>query len=75
MYARTIMFNMRARSSVVTYEWYKSTSLKTQKQIRVSSKYNSLALGILTHYAYFCASDLSTGRVSILTKLKSNLQK
>ena len=69
------MFNMRARSSVVTCEWYKSTSLETQKQIRVSSKYNSLTLGILTHYAYFCASHLSVGRVSRLTKLKSNLQK
>jgi hypothetical protein len=43
--------------------------------MRVSSKYNSLALGILTDYIYFCASDLSVGRVSILTKLKSNLQK
>ena len=75
MYVRTIMFNMRARSTVVTCEWYKSTSLKTQKQIRVSSKYNSLTLGILTHYAYFCASHLSVGRVSIRTKLKSNLQK
>lgn len=43
--------------------------------MQVSSKYNSLALGILTGYIYFCASDLSVGRVSILTKLKSNLQK
>lgn len=68
------MFNMRARSSVVTCGRHKSTSLKTQKQIRVSSKYNSLALGILTDYIYFCASGLSVGRVSILTKLKSNLQ-
>lgn len=41
----------------------------------VSSKYNSLALGILTGYTYFCASDISVGRVSILAKLKSNLQK
>lgn len=68
------MFNMRARSSVVTCGRRESTSLKTQKQLQVSSKYNSLALGILTDYIYFCASDLSVGRVSILPKLKSNLQ-
>lgn len=43
--------------------------------MQVSSKYNSSALGILTYYTYFCASDLSVGRVSILTRLKSNLQK
>ena len=42
--------------------------------MQVSSKYNSLALGILTDYIYFCASDLSVERVSIWTKLKSNLQ-